>query len=1333
MTYRFVSADDQCASSTTMDISVTNAITPIFDQIGPLMLNSVAPELPSASLNNPAITGTWTPASINTALPGRNRYMFTSIPGQCATNYTMEIDVLAPSLEIRKIQTSGPNPVTASGQVLYYLITLTNTGTTDINGVNASEIYPGPGAGTLSEPEESIASDRILSRGETWRYTATYTVVQSDIDAGRSLTNTVNITTTQIPGPLSASALTPIGTVPSLSILKSATEDNYSAVGNEIHYHIVVRNTGGTSLSDIIVTDHLTGLNQVIPVLSPGAQSVFNTTYTVGQNDLNVGRIVNTAQATFTFAGTTHTVSDVLTINADQNPELILIKRAASSSYSSIGEVIHYTITIRNTGNISLSGIRVSDPVTGLNQVVATLLPGASYTINTTHVVVQNDLNTGHLDNTATAEYSYSGNSYIVTDNVRVTAAQNPELRIRKTASETVFTAAGDIIHYVVNITNTGNVTITDVIPSDPNTVLTCTGAPFVLTPGASRSCNAIHVISANDVLNGHYENIASVSGLSPDRNRINATSNSVTISLNNVAPLINCPGAINVPTRNSSCDALITNGLSATYSDPNNNIASLSWLMTGATRAASPSTGINNLREYTFNRGVTTVTYTVTDRLGLSSSCNFTVTVIDNVPPVIRCAGSQNRFTDHDGPGYTTSGTEFDPVSLSDNCSVSRVINNVNGHPSLSGVAFPVGITNVIWTVTDQSGNSTSCNFNITVTDNVIPEARCKNIDVYLDLNTGRFTLSPGDIDAGSFDNTGIASMAIDLTNFDCSDVGPNNVTLTVTDKYGNTGTCTSVVNVLYAVSPAASVTAAEQVLCNDGITNIGFINNIPGTSWTWLVNPSNWIRGVSADNSGRLNIINQNLQNTDSVAHSIVYTVEPRVYGLCNLPEIPVTVWVNPQPKIRVNPGDTIICNGESSNISVRNPNTFVRDRWIYDLSVDPDKGISGSSPGGTFAEATRITDRLINSDTVLHKVEYRFTPRIESGEDGNCPGATHVVTIWVRPQIRYITKLSDFNGYNISCFNKTDGFILLNSMHYSGPLSYMWRGPEGFESSGDFVRRLGAGTYTVTISDINKCSIEDTISLKAPEKLSMRIEPSISSDGAFNINCADEATGSIVVSPFNSIGSVTYLWKDGNSSASRDDLKAGEYKVIITDSNNCQADSSITLTQPEKMTAEFSVSLPYCPEKPDGEVKLVVTGGVQGNDYKYMWSDNSSSQVLSGIKSGVYQVEIIDLNGCSLKSAVIVNALHDLCLVIPEAISPNNDLVNDIWNIENSDLYPDIEILIYNRWGQLLWKSEMGYPKPWDGKSNGRVLPVDSYHYVIDLHNGMKPIMGSITIVK
>lgn len=88
--------------------------------------------------------------------------------------------------------------------------------------------------------------------------------------------------------------------------------------------------------------------------------------------------------------------------------------------------------------------------------------------------------------------------------------------------------------------------------------------------------------------------------------------------------------------------------------------------------------------------------------------------------------------------------------------------------------------------------------------------------------------------------------------------------------------------------------------------------------------------------------------------------------------------------------------------------------------------------------------------------------------------------------------------------------------------------------------------------------------------------------------------------------------------------------------------------------------------------------------------------------------------------------------MCLIIPKAFSPNGDGYNDTWEIENNGLYPDMKIKIFNRWGQKLWESENGYPHPWDGRSNGVRLPIDSYHYTIEINNNSKPIIGTITIV-
>jgi gliding motility-associated-like protein len=91
------------------------------------------------------------------------------------------------------------------------------------------------------------------------------------------------------------------------------------------------------------------------------------------------------------------------------------------------------------------------------------------------------------------------------------------------------------------------------------------------------------------------------------------------------------------------------------------------------------------------------------------------------------------------------------------------------------------------------------------------------------------------------------------------------------------------------------------------------------------------------------------------------------------------------------------------------------------------------------------------------------------------------------------------------------------------------------------------------------------------------------------------------------------------------------------------------------------------------------------------------------------------------------------NEACLIVPNVISPNGDLINDYWNIGMKELYPEMEVKIFNRWGKVVWKSVKGYAQPWDGKSRGAVLPIDSYHYIIDLHNEKKPIIGNVTIVK
>jgi hypothetical protein len=112
------------------------------------------------------------------------------------------------------------------------------------------------------------------------------------------------------------------------------------------------------------------------------------------------------------------------------------------------------------------------------------------------------------------------------------------------------------------------------------------------------------------------------------------------------------------------------------------------------------------------------------------------------------------------------------------------------------------VGANSVILTVTDTSGNSSSCNAIVTVEDSVAPSVSCQDITLQLDASGVAF-IDPSAINSGSSDACGISTVEISQSTFDCGDLGANNVTLTVTDVNGNSNSCIAVVTVVDTVDP--------------------------------------------------------------------------------------------------------------------------------------------------------------------------------------------------------------------------------------------------------------------------------------------------------------------------------------------------------------------------------------------------------------------------------------------------------------------------------------------------------------------------------------------------
>ena len=366
---------------------------------------------------------------------------------------------------------------------------------------------------------------------------------------------------------------------------------------------------------------------------------------------------------------------------------------------------------------------------------------------------------------------------------------------------------------------------------------------------------------------------------------------------------------------------------------------------------------------------------------------------------------------------------------------------------------------------------------------------------------------------------------------------------------------------------------------------------------------------------------------------------------------------------------------------------------------------KDLSGLTPGTYSVTITDLNGCTINNSAVIE----------------------------LPPPLSFSRMLSDYNGYNISCNALTNGFINVDPTSGTAPFVYSWTGPGGFTSSTKNITGIGAGTYSLLIVDSNECRVTETFEMTEPGQLGITYTVSQSAAGGYNINCGGDSTGFISLVPVNQVSPVAYLWSDGLYGDTRSNLKAGNYSIIVIDANNCQATETVNLTEPTPMSLSLNIVPPFCPDKPDGSIETIVAGGVRGADYYYQWSDNSTSKNLTNIPAGSYKVQVTDLNGCSVKDSVILEAENETCLVIPNAISPNSDLINDVWNIGLRELYPLMVVKVFNRWGEIVWKSENGYPSPWDGKSNGSPMPVDSYHYIIDLHNGSKPIVGNITIIK
>jgi uncharacterized repeat protein (TIGR01451 family) len=199
---------------------------------------------------------------------------------------------------------------------------------------------------------------------------------------------------------------------------------------------------------------------------------VFTASYTITQADIDAGGVTNQATATGTPpGGGTVSDDDTLAVPVAQSPAIQIEKTYVDVNGGQVllGDALTYTFTVTNTGNVTLYGVTVNDPLPGLGAVspvsVASLAPGASAVFTASYTVTQADLDQadGTIDNTATATGTPPGGGTVSDDDtLAVPVAQSPAIQIVKTYEDvnggTVL--LGDALTYTFTVTNTGNVTL---------------------------------------------------------------------------------------------------------------------------------------------------------------------------------------------------------------------------------------------------------------------------------------------------------------------------------------------------------------------------------------------------------------------------------------------------------------------------------------------------------------------------------------------------------------------------------------------------------------------------------------------------------------------------------------------------------------------------------------------------------------------------------------------------------------------------------------------------------------------------------------------------------
>jgi gliding motility-associated-like protein len=674
-------------------------------------------------------------------------------------------------------------------------------------------------------------------------------------------------------------------------------------------------------------------------------------------------------------------------------------------------------------------------------------------------------------------------------------------------------------------------------------------------------------------------------------------------------------------------------------------------------------------------------------------------------------------------------------------------------------------------------------------INDITPPTALCQDITVQLDA-TGNVTIAPADVDAGSSDNCGSVTLSLDITSFDCSNIGPNTVTLTVEDDFGNQSTCTATVTVVDNIPPSitcpgdVAVTAAAGD-CSAALNGIGPVTAGDNCSGTILI--SYRLEGATsgtgmddasgtAFNKGVTTIwykVTDISGNADSCSFdvTVLTTVVPPTNASSDPAEVcpgdgTITLsysgGVMPEGGLAMWYDDAGLTNniGNGNNLEIPAPvvtsTYYVRFEGSCDtssavsttitvksLTIDPvaanvDRSsvcagdgtiilsYSGGDPGSNgvavwYEDATFISAVGTGNNLSIAAPMTTTTYYVRFEADCDTSSAVLVdVTVWPVPEPVIVEGAANVcingplyryvaTGLAGSVFNwtVTNGTIVND---YSDSIFVDW---------GDQVL---TGTVEVTETSVNGC-------ISGPVTLDVEIGGPVLDLGEDMGTCIGTT---ITIDPVGTFA--TYLWQDGSTGSEFTTADEGWIVLEVADPYGCTTKDSLYLSVYDLPVVDLGPDTVVC-----GDEGVELDAGTDGIFYN--WSTGDMSQLITVFYGGEEEiwVQVEDEYGCVGGDTVLVHncSVEFFFRDIPTAITPSDgNGLNDFWEIDKLQSFSQAVVEIFDRWGTLVWRSETGYSSPWDGRNmRGDEVPMDSYHFVIDLNTGNKKdvITGIITVIR